>query len=430
MTATDEGAPRTARPDRHHVVLLVVVGLALVLRLAYVAGAKHGEELAGDQIYYSAQAHTIADGRWFEDPFGSGRPAADHPPLTALVAAPVSFGDDPVLAQRLLMAVLGAAVVGAIGLLGSRIGGRRTGVIAAVVAAIYANFWMNDGLVMSETLSALCVTGFLLVVYGYLDHPSRRRAALVGLLVGVCTLARAEMLLTVPLVVVPVMFARRFGAPLAWGERWVRLGAVVGVMVLTLVPWTVYNATRFERPVLISTNDGLALMGANCRGHLLRSGHRLLEPAVWRGAGGAAGRGPIRAARRATAEGLRYARAHLSRLPVVALAREGRVWSAWRVDEMVWLNLGEGRERWASWIGIVQWWLLAPLAVVGAVVLHRRQVPLLPLLAMVALVAIVALTLYGIPRFRIPAEVAVVVLAAAAIDRGLSVVSRRPAAAG
>jgi hypothetical protein len=64
------------------------------------------------------------------------------------------------------------------------------------------------------------------------------------------------------------------------------------------------------------------------------------------------------------------------------------------------------------------------VTVVGTVVLRRRRVPLLPLLAMFALVGMVALAFYGIPRFRVPAEVATVVLAAAAIDRGLTLLSR------
>jgi hypothetical protein len=237
------------------------------------------------------------------------------------------------------------------------------------------------------------------------------------------------MLLALPLVAIPVIVMPRFGAPPIWGERWLRVGAVVGVLVLTMAPWTIYNATRFDRPVLISTNDGLALLGANCPNTYygpglgfwsLQCGEAFPVPAT---------EDQSQHSARYRAEGLHYARTHVSRLPIVALAREARVWSAWRVDQMVWLNVGEGREQWASRIGVVQWWLLAPLAVVGAIVLGRRRVPLLPLLAMFALVTIVALAFYGIPRFRLPADVAAVVLAAAAIDQGFSGLSR-PAAPG
>ncbi len=119
--------------------------------------------------------------------------------------------------------------------------------------------------------------------------------------------------------------------------------------------------------------------------------------------------------------GLDHLRENLDRLPAVFVARQLRAWSLpWRLDQMVFYNTGEGRERWASWIGIVQFWLLVPAAVAGGVVLHRRRVRLLPLVAMPVLVFIVTTLFYGLPRFRLPAEIAFVVLAAAALDRAWS----------
>ena len=34
--------------------------------------------------------------------------------------------------------------------------------------------------------------------------------------------------------------------------------------MVVLAPWVVYNAGRFDQTFLISTNDGLTLVGANC----------------------------------------------------------------------------------------------------------------------------------------------------------------------
>ncbi len=398
--------------------LLAIVLASLAFRVAYVLGAKSGDELKGDQFYYSIQARMIADGRGFEEPFNDGAEAADHPPMTVLVVALVSWGSDPVMRQRLLMAFLGAGVVWLVGLLGMRVVGRRGGLIAAGLTGLYAAFWMNDGLVMSETLSALCITGLLLAIYRYLDEPGPGRAALVGLLTGLTALARAEMLLVIPLVVVPVMLFRRFGAPPERPARWAHLGLAVGVTIAALAPWTIYNLGRFERPVLLSTNEGLTIYGANC-------------PETY--GGPAIGFWSINCAlaypmpegvdqseesvifRRA---GLDHLRENLDRLPAVFVARQLRAWSLpWRLDQTVFFNTGEGRERWASWVGIVQFWLLVPVAVAGGVVLHRRRVRLLPLVAMPVLVFIVVTLFYGLPRFRLPAEIAFVVLAAAALDQ-------------
>ena len=405
------------RRDRTRWILLAIIGVALVFRVAYVLGAKPHDLLAGDELYYSTQAQVLADGRGFEQPFRSGSPVADHPPLTALVLAPVSWGHDPIMRQRLLMAVLGAAVVGAVGLLAMRVVGRRAGLIAAGLTALYANFWINDALIMSETISALCITVLLLSVYWYLDRPGPGRAALIGLLTAVTALARAEMLLIVPLVLAPTMLLTRFGATRAKAARWGHLGLAIGVTLAALAPWTIFNASRFERPVLLSTNDGLALYGANCPDSYYGpnvafwSINCALDFPLPEGSDQSENSAIFRRA------GLDYLRDHLSRLPTVVVLRELRGWSLWRPGQMAFYNTGEGREQWASWIGVVQLWLLAPLAVAGGVVLHRRRVRLLPLLAMPVLVVIVTAVFYGIPRFRLPAEITIVVFAAAALDQ-------------
>ena len=390
------------RRDRTRWILLAIVGVALVFRVAYVLGAKPNDLLDGDQLYYSTQAQVLADGRGFEEPFRSGSPAADHPPLTALVLAPVSGGHDPIMRQRLLMAVLGAAVVGAVGLLAMRVVGRRAGLIAAGLTALYANFWINDASIMSETISALCITALLLSVYWYLDSPGPGRAALIGLLTAVTALARAEMLLIVPLVVAPTMLLARFGAPRAKAAAGVTSG------------WPSGSRSPDSRRGRCSTPAGssdrssspptrASALWGQLPGQLLRPECGLLEHQLRAGLP-PAGRAPTnpRTPPSSAGPGWTTSATDLSRLPTVVVLRELRGWSLWRNSQMAFYNTGEGREQWASWIGVVQLWLLAPLAVVGGVVLHRRRVRLLPLLAMPVLVVIVTAVFYGIPRFACP----------------------------
>ena len=144
------------------ILLLIVVG-AFVVRVGYVMLAKRDEPVLGDQIYYNAQANTIARGHGFTD-FRDGSQQAEHPPLTASTLTPTSWvmerfdpGGSHLLAQRLTMTIFGAGVVLVIGLLGRAVAGDRAGLVAAGVAAVYPNLWINDGLVMSETLATLAV---------------------------------------------------------------------------------------------------------------------------------------------------------------------------------------------------------------------------------------------------------------------------------
>ena len=62
------------------------------------------------------------------------------------------------------------------------------------------------------------------------------------------------------------------------------------------------------------------------------------------------------------------------------------------------------------------YYVLMPLAIAGAVVLRRRRVTLYPLLAQALLATFTAATTFGVTRYRAGAEVAVVVLAALAVD--------------
>src|SRR3954452_15920927 len=129
------------------ILLLIVLG-ALALRVGYVMLAKRHEPVLGDQIYYVAQANTLARGDGFTDP-RDGSQTAEHPPLTPLALTPTAWvaeqlnaGGDHVLPMRLTMTVFGAAVVLVIGVLGRAVAGNnRAGFLAAAIAAVYPNLW-------------------------------------------------------------------------------------------------------------------------------------------------------------------------------------------------------------------------------------------------------------------------------------------------
>src|SRR5438105_1772604 len=150
--------------------LVLISGVALVIKVAYVVGVTSRERLllfgqgAGrprlgrtlDEYYYRAQAIALAHGKGFVVPFFGYKGAdAGHPPLTAVLVAPVARFTDNDIALRLPVAFAGAAVVGCIGIVAAQLAGRRAGLICAVLAAVYPNLWVHDGLLMAETLAAL-----------------------------------------------------------------------------------------------------------------------------------------------------------------------------------------------------------------------------------------------------------------------------------
>jgi 4-amino-4-deoxy-L-arabinose transferase-like glycosyltransferase len=241
----------------------IVLG-ALALRVVYtVAVTAHPEDHPYDELYYVAQSDLVVSGHGFAKPF-VGVPAADHPPLTTLVIVPATaiFGvPDDTLPQRLTMCLVGAAAVGAIGLLGRRVGGAAVGLTAAVIAAVYPNLFMNDGIVMAESLTALLVASALVLVYRLRADWSLWTAAALGVACGLAALTRAELILLIPLVAMPAVLGRDRSV---WSARLRPLAAVLGVALLTVLPWIVRNAVTFSEPTTLSTGDGAVLLGANC----------------------------------------------------------------------------------------------------------------------------------------------------------------------
>jgi hypothetical protein len=120
-----------------------------------------------------------------------------------------------------------------------------------------------------------------------------------------------------------------------------------------------------------------------------------------------------------------YMRTHASRVPGVVLARLGRGWNLYRPTQMTMLDVIEGRPKWVNQLGLVSFYVLALLAVVGGVALRRRRVSLWPVLSLVVVSSVSLASAFGNTRYRASSEVALAVLAAAGIDALLSSRARR-----
>jgi hypothetical protein len=313
------------------------------------------------------------------------------------------FGGTSVLTHQLTEVALATIAVGAIGLVGREVAGARVGVIAALLAALYPPLWATLGQVLSESLYAVTVASMLVAAYRFWRHPSPARALVLGLTVGLAALCRGEGLLFLPVVVLPVVArARRIQAR----RTALLMGAAVGAL-LVLAPWTVFNLTRFDEPVLISNSMGGVLAGANCDATF--DGKEVGRWDFQCSSRPAAGDESEQSALRRRL-GTSYALDHIGRVPVVMATRVARVFEVYRPGPFTVGPLWVRTLRLAAWYGLI------PFAIAGAMVLHRRRATLLPLAAtIVATTLAVALT-WGSLRFRVPIDVAFLVLAAVALE--------------
>jgi 4-amino-4-deoxy-L-arabinose transferase-like glycosyltransferase len=377
-----------------------------------------GFTLSGDAVYYHWQANAIAAGHWFVDPFrwmnqGVTVASSAHPPLYPLYLSVWSWvGLDSVTAHRLASSLLGVAAVGVVGLLAYRLAGATAGIIAAGIAALYPQLWINDGMVMSESLVVLMATLVLYAAYSFASSPTVRNAVILGLVCGAGTLTRAELALLFPALVIPLALLVKDSA---WQQR-AKL-AVVGCVAgaLLVAPWVTFNMLRFEEPTWLSTGTGSALSAASC--DAVYYGTKI---GYWE----ACFQGPFPpntldesqrdlAPREAANH---YIGDHLDRLPVVALARVGRLWSVFKPGQTTTFEWTlESRGRVASWAGLFAYYALVPFALVGLFALKRRSIGIWPIVTMFVITTFAAATTFGVTRYRAPAEAALVLAASIGI---------------
>ena len=398
---------------RRPLALIVAAGLAL--RLVYVLVVMRGVPVGGDGLEFHILANQLADGDGYIQPLvvAPGHVAtADKPPLyPLLLALPSLFGWKTLVAHRVVSCLMGAALVAGVGLLGRRVGGsERVGLIAAGVAAVYPLFVVLDGSLRSESLYAPLIAFTLLAAYRLVDRPSFGRAAVLGLLVGLATLTRSEALILGGLLLV----ACALHLPRPEGLKFTATMSVVAIVVLA--PWLARNWAEFDRP-LLSTNSGSLAYGANCHAAYY-SGLIGTWPCYPR-LTVAPGRDEADLSATLRHDGLRYAGDHAGRLPAVVAVRLARTFDVWSPASATRLEADIGdRDLTTYRAGVVMYFLLLPLAAAGAVMVRRRRLaPLGILLAPVALVVVVSALGYGTPRFRVPAEIPLVVLASVAIAR-------------
>ena len=379
--------------------------LALAVRLLYIfVIAPEPVGVGGDASFYHSAANLIAQGHFYERRIlGHTVQTALHPPLYSLVLSVVALlGGTHLLPQRLVGCVLGAVNVVLIARLGLRLGSRRPALLAGTIAALYPPLITADGSIQSEPLYVLALLVALLLAERQLRGRTVRLSAGLGAVIALATLARTEALFLLILLALPVCWGSAVGRP-------ARVAGLLGAFAIVLAPWVIRNEVEFGKLTLAGNYDTV-IAAANCPDTYY--GH---DVGWW----------SIDCLRRAqtrhqffigdasTRAGLDYARRHPGRAVVVAAVRVLRTFSLWQP-----LRIGnhEPRRRWFDALGLVMFY---PLLLLGLFALLRLPWPgpltRWLLLAPILDALIASATGWGNARFRIAADVALVVLGALAL---------------
>jgi 4-amino-4-deoxy-L-arabinose transferase-like glycosyltransferase len=396
----------------------VIAVVALAARVTYVLTVGAGLESGPDGLWYSLQAAIVGGGRGYLDPqtfFEAHREVAtaSFPPAwPALLGVVDAIGLGSREAFQVVGAVVGTATVVLTALLGRLAAGPAAGLVGAAIVALSPAMIASDGSLMADSLSVALLVVAAILCSRAMAEPRAPWFILLGLVGGLAVLTRNDSSIIVVLLAVTAAFGTaRVPIRKAVGLTFVALG----VAALLLVPWAVRNSIRFEQVVTTSTNLGSLVEGANCEttyeGSLLGmwDKHCLIETrrpgaseAEWSEAG--------------VRRGFAHIRSDPERVPLVVSARLARGLGLWNPYSQIPLEAEETRDEGFQFAAWVYGLLTLLVAIPGAVVLARRRGRrALPLAAMVVGTLVIIVLSWGNPRFRLPAEPALSLAAAAGL---------------
>lgn len=386
---------------------------ALLLRVGYAVAFADRDQPSpdSDRFFFLEAPKLLANGEGFVHPFIQAigfedAATAGHPPGWIFLLTPVAkLGLLTPLSARLVGCAAGAVACLLIGLIARRVAGEAAGIAAAGIAAIYPTWVFADASGMPEALYLALVAAAVLALLNLRASDTQKGAIVLGLLVGLAGLTRTEGLLFLPLVVVPVLW-----------RQWRAVAITAVAVAVTVGPWTIRNAIELQRFIPVSTNVDTVLAGANCQQTYFGR-----DTGLWSADCFAAAtnfrEGQARYDEGALAEGWRtsgttFAQDHAARLPVVIAARIARLWRLWQPLREA--DLTEGVRPAAVTVGALSFLLLLlPAGALGAYAGGLARRDLIVFAALAFTVTAASALGWGAPRFLRPAELGLIVCAAA-----------------
>ncbi len=189
------------------------------------------------------------------------------------------------------------------------------------------------------------------------------------------------------------------------------MAAALLVVAAVLTPWVIRNYEKFDHRIVLSTNEGKTLAGANCPsvyyGHLLGYwdnscvGHDALSTSD-----------EAEYNKVLTAQGKSYIKAHLGRVPLVVAVRVLRAWGLYEPLQQAQLEVVQSRS--IGWQQLV--WptslIVLFLGIPGLSLLSKNRLALVLVAGPIAAATIVVATSFGNPRYVLSATPALSVAAA------------------
>ncbi len=412
--------------------LIVILACALLIRVTVaIMLGDQAEPISGafDQVSYDLLARRLLQGYGFSFPIQwypftpPNEPTSHWSFLYTLYLAGVYalFGPHP-LAARLIQAGLSIATCGLLFHIGRRLYGERVGLAAAALAAVYAYLIFFNAALMTQTFYIICLLISIALAIGIVHArrsdaaghgPSFQQWAALGVALGVGTLFRQTLLLFGVLLFAWIWLDSLLGAAGAdrkdmlrpgHGVSWPLRGTVLaGLIIATLIlPWTVRNYVAYHDFLLLNSNSGFWFFSSNHpnQGTSFNGSYvapipddlqGLKEPAIDRAL---------------LARALGFIWSDPTRFVLLSLNR---------AKDYFWMLPSEDSSLLSNVARLGSFTLYAPFMLYGLVLSRRHWRDALPLYLYVAFECILCLVSWSGPRYRLPSDVLMMIMAGVAV---------------
>jgi 4-amino-4-deoxy-L-arabinose transferase-like glycosyltransferase len=238
---------------RTHRLLVLFLG-ALTVRVAFVLAfgpTALPSQLADDVTYDKIAYRLVTEHQYTNSWYPPG-----YPLFLALIYA--VFGRSWFMA-RLVQAALGAATCLLTYRLGSKVFSERVGWVAGILLAVYPGHVFFSWRLMAEPLYILLLIGSLVLALSLVEDPRLLRSILLGAVIGVDQLVKANLFLFPAMLMVWFAFSARASGT----RRWLCLTVLITSFAMTMLIQPMVNFLSAGHASALPGNAGATLWQGN-----------------------------------------------------------------------------------------------------------------------------------------------------------------------
>ncbi|MFA5089623.1 MAG: glycosyltransferase family 39 protein [Candidatus Omnitrophota bacterium] len=387
---------------------LIVLAVFIIALLARLLVAFYSPEVVVYDIdRYNELALNILEGRGFTL---DGRPSTFHEPFYSYFLAAVYylFGYSYTLA-RVIQCVIGSVICILIFFISKRLFNLKIAVISASIACLNPGFIKSVKYLMTENIFTLLFLISIFFIIKYTEKRDLKDLIFSGVALGVATLTRSAVFLF-PFFIVLLLLKRK--PPLVCSIRRNILSAIIFMLcfILPIIPWTLRNWRVYHRFIPICTKGGLAFyisyIPKDGKLYGFITNDSTTEKSKLLGS-------ELEQSNFLFKETLKFIKNNPRRILKLEVLKAAYFWSPFD-----WEILGCG-------VYNFMYGFVFPFFIYGIIVAFKRFRELLPVYLPIIYSFLFALVTYGSPRFRLPVEPYIIIIASAGIAYFLTRFSKR-----